>query len=431
MSVSKRIFSGSIVNSAGILMNAFVQLLSFPILVASWGVEQFGVWVLLTTIPTYLALTDLGFIQALTADMALKAAKDLKKEALGAFQSVFWLFIAISVGVIFISFCIFNLHHFVPDRFQSEIILRYGEILFWLAVYSMLTLVSRIPLAGFCSTGNYAIGTFVYDLMVNTCNICMLMVVFFGGGGVTSAVITLLVGRILNTVLFYWFMRYRINWLYYNIDHATIGEIKRLFKPAVSAMLIPLSTAINLQGIVLVIGYVLSPAAVAIYQPVRTASRLAIQVVGIVNRATMPEIAAATAKKSEETLKKIRKLNFNLVIFLLLPGGILFAICGADFVELWSAGQIKPDRLFVFFMALATVFHGIWYLYSNVLLATNSHVVFAKYPILCAIGGGVLTLCLADALQLTGVGIALAVAEGSAAIIILVHINKMIPTKPQ
>jgi O-antigen/teichoic acid export membrane protein len=58
-------------------------------------------------------------------------------------------------------------------------------------------------------------------------------------------------------------------------------------------MAFPLGNALNIQGIRLVVGLALGPAAVAVFAPLRTLSNLALQPRAVINRLMEPEMALA------------------------------------------------------------------------------------------------------------------------------------------
>lgn len=393
-------------------MNAILQLLSVPVLVSAWGAERFGLWMMLTTIPTYFALTDLGFVQASTSDMTMQLANGDRKKVVSTFQSSFMLIL---------SMCAIAVAAFVAGVLVWATWIKPVDdigLLAVLAVYAATALLSRMSLCSLLATGHYAIGTLIYNGLVLAEGLAGLMTAFLGGEFVHVAA-CMLIARLVNMAVIYGLARRRVPWLDYGFSQASVGEVRRLLKPAMAAMTIPVALAINLQGVVLIVGAVLSPAAVAIYTPVRTCSRLLIQIIGVVNRASMPELARAFALSDGKQLAQILKLNGIMIGVLLLPGSIAFAVFGKIFVELWSGGHIVPEYSFVALLALATFVHGSWYFLSNLLLATNSHVSFAKYSFAASIVTLVLVLALSRALGLDGAGLALVLGEGICAIAVI------------
>jgi O-antigen/teichoic acid export membrane protein len=411
MSVNRRIISGTVANSAGIGLNAFLQILSVPILASAWGADKFGLWMMLTTIPTYFALTDLGFVQAATSDMTMQVANGHKQRAVNTFQSasvLIFLICAAVVSVVVLGATGANMAGFGGGSIDLALTTT-------LALFAALSLLSRMPVAALRATGHYALGTLIYDVMTTIEGLASLLTAYLGGG-FQDVALCLLLMRLLNMAILYSVLRARVPWLNYGLAHASVAELKRLFRPAIAAMTIPTALAINLQGVVLIIGAVLSPAAVAAYTPVRTCSRLLIQVIGVVNRATMPELAKAFALSDKRQLSHILRINGLMIAGLLIPGSIVFALIGKQFVEFWSAGHISPDRSFVMLVALATVVHGTWYFASNILLATNSHVSFAKYSLAASLATLVLVFVLCRMIGLNGAGVALVIGETLCAI---------------
>ncbi len=373
MTVFRRVALGTFANAAGIGMNSVLQLLTMPMLLVAWGQDRFGIWLMLTTIPAYFALSDLGFVQAATTDMTIKHAENDFLAVLRTFQSTFILFLSLFIAVIaastliYISLYLNGLLVFYP----------YSEICMLLVVYSSLSILSRVTLAGFKATGEYALGSLIYDFLTFVEGIISIIIAYWGGS-FESVGFTLIFMRLGCMILFYTLLRRRVPWLYYGADHATAGELRRLLAPALAAMAIPMAFAINLQGILLVVGYVLSPASVAIFSPVRTASRLIIQLLGVINRATMPEIGRAAGEGASSTMDKLLRLNFMLIFFILIPGCIIFCFFGQKIVMMWSGGKLEPPASFVAMMALAMAMQGSWNFISNIALAKNEHINLAK-----------------------------------------------------
>jgi O-antigen/teichoic acid export membrane protein len=193
------------------------------------------------------------------------------------------------------------------------------------------------------------------------------------GGDFSECIFAMIAVRSFNLLAMSWMLKRLVPWLHFGVGAANFREVRRLWAPAIAAMAIPTALAMNLQGIVLVTGFFVSASAAATLTTVRTISRVAVQMVGAVNRATMPELSAAGAKDHHSTLSKLVALNLATVGLILLPGGLLFAAFGDRIVEIWTHGKIRPISSFVTLVALAMVAHGFWYFTSNLMLATNAH----------------------------------------------------------
>jgi len=258
-------------------------------------------------------------------------------------------------------------------------------------VYSGLALFSQLFLVAFRSTGYYAVGTIVFSILLFVENVAVLIAAWNGNG--VRDCLTLMIGLRTGSILvLYVLLRSSAPWLPIGVRYATSEELRRLAKPALAAMAIPAALALNLQGMVLVVGAAISPVAAATFAAVRTISRIGIQIVGTLNRASMPEMSAAYATGRADAVNKILLANAACVLFLIIPGAILFALFGGKIVEIWSHGAVRPDASFVALMAVGIVTHSVWYYASNLLMATNSHMNFAPTALansLLAIGAGI------------------------------------------
>lgn len=365
-----RLARGVAANALGKVYVALIQLISVPALVSAWGVEDYGVWLMLSTIPTYLALSDFGFSQAATADMTMKIARGERESALITFQSL-WCLIAI-VGTVLVALAGALLYGVAQFPDSAPWIADHSAVLFVLTCYAIVGQASRVVLTGFHSSGHYALGTAVNDSLSFAEGVLVILSAMLGAGHFLCGLV-LLAGRIANWALLHALLKTRVPWLEVNATYTRIAELKRLLRPAMGAMAIPLSLALNVQGMVLVVGAVLSPAAVATFSAVRTLSRVAVQVVGLFGRASMPEISAATARGETEGLAKILRMNLAALAVILVPAALILALFGPEIVQLWTGGALQPESLFVALMAAGMIVHGVWMLAAQMLLAVNGH----------------------------------------------------------
>ncbi|WP_186415247.1 lipopolysaccharide biosynthesis protein [Pannonibacter sp. P2PFMT1] len=373
-SLRKRLSRGIAANAMGKFYVAVIQLISVPALVTTWGVDDYGVWLMLSTIPTYLALSDFGFSQAATADMTMKIARGEHAAGLRTFQSLWCLVAVVGTALVALTGALLLGATILPQI--SPWMIAHAPVLFVLTAYAVIAQATRVVLTGFHSSGNYAYGTAAYDALCFAEGLLVIGAAIAGGHHLACALV-LLVGRAATGTLLYTALKRRVGWMQLGVRHARSHELKRLLRPALGAMAIPLSVALNVQGMVLVVGAVLSPASVATFAAVRTLTRVAVQAVGVVGRASMPEISAANALEQNVGLKKILRINLAVLAAILLPAALILSLYGPEIVRLWTDGSIVPDRGFVTLMAVGMVAHAVWVFGTQMLLAVNGHVRFA------------------------------------------------------
>jgi O-antigen/teichoic acid export membrane protein len=401
------IFNNGAANAASILWVALIQVISVPVMASSWGVHGYGVWIMLTTIPTYVSLSDLGFSAVAMSQMTMLHAKNDRAGVIKTFRGIF----ALSVGMLFVGGVLaLALYLLIGKSNYFAGYTEYSGVIAVVVFYSFLVVFSRIPLSALRATGNYAVATFIYDFSVFGESLVVVLVAWAKGDFFECA-ISMLCARFLIVLLQVYMVKKMVPWINFRVNASDVKIIKPLFKPAIGAMIIPGALAINVQGLVLIAGAVVSPVAAAMIGTIRTISRIVLQLVGIVNRATAPEFSKAFASGDLKYKSKIINININAAIFILLPGSILFAFFGGDVVIMWSRGQINPDGRVVALMALGMFLQGMWSFSANLFISINKHASIAKITLASSIVFCVFCVLLGSFYGLVGIACALVLSE--------------------
>lgn len=410
MTITKRIVSAIFANGTGVGISALYQLMTVPVLTSAWGLDRFGLWLVLSTIPIYLALSDMGFGSAATSDMTMHAARGQTERVLCTFQSV-WLLVNAMIAIsLLLTVIIIEVASLLPSAVLASFLKEHGLTILLSVAYSATVMNVRVLLAAFRATQNYALGTMLFDFTTLLEAIGLLSAASLGAG-FELCFLVLFTIRGANFLAMLVILRRRVCWLSLGYRHAHLAELKRLWRPAIAALSIPGVLAISLQGMIVIAGVLVSTAAAGTLSPVRTISRVAIQVIGSINRATMPEISAAGARQNRSALAKLIALNVASVLFLLVPGMVLFSIFGSRIVEFWTNSKVHPAPIFVTLIALASAAHGLWFYTSNILLAFNEHTRIAKLLVVTTLVSIGLAIPLAHWGGLNGIAIAVLTTE--------------------
>lgn len=91
---SRRLLRGIGATALYPIVSAVIQLVSVPVFLRFWGPSLYGEWLLLSTVPTYLSLTDMGFGSVAGNDMTMRVAAGDRTGALRSFQSA-WVMICV------------------------------------------------------------------------------------------------------------------------------------------------------------------------------------------------------------------------------------------------------------------------------------------------------------------------------------------------
>ena len=368
-----RIKSNFGANSFGQAVNILIQLASVPIILAFWGQDLYGEWLIISAIPAYLALSDIGFGSVAANDMTIKFAKGDQKGALEVFQST-------SVLIGLLSFCLFFFLVIVIYSFPfhdwlnlNVISLMEAQIvLVILAIQSFISLQLGLVHAGFRCIGAYAEGSIYLNLIRLFTFIGFILGIILEKSLINVVAISLLVQLSCTFIMVYLLFR-KISWIRYGLSHVHVATLADLIKPAFAFMAIPLGHAINIQGMVLLIGTTLGASALVAFTLIRTLSRLVLQMTSIVNQSVWPEISKCFGESDFNTIQKIHRnaIKANLAISIL--ASFFLVIFGDIIIELWSVNEVEFNLNLLLGLLLVLIVESLWNTSSVVLMAINKH----------------------------------------------------------
>jgi O-antigen/teichoic acid export membrane protein len=173
--------------------------------------------------------------------------------------------------------------------------------------------------------------------------------------------------------------------LRFGLREVRIAHIRRLISPALAVIALPAAFAVSLQGVVLVVGALLSLNAVAVFSTVRTLTRAVIQAGGIVNHAIMPEVTRAFGVRDFPRLRRLMRFNLMSVVTLNAAAFVIVAVFGSRIVNLWTRGRIEPESILVIGLAAVASLHSLWLSQANLILAVNRHGSYSYWFLLVSI----------------------------------------------
>jgi O-antigen/teichoic acid export membrane protein len=410
----------------GIGANAFsqfviigVQLALVPILATHWGLKVYGTWLMLFTIPSYLALGDFGFATAAGVDMTMKVARGDRADATVTYHSALAAILAISTVILAIAWTICSL---LPTRAISFDISVSSEdiriVLCLISAYGIICLASSVLMAGFRCSGFYATGVITQSFtQLIESGACISVVVM--GGSLRAAAIAYLSARVTCVIGQAWILSHKVPWLTIGIRGARLLEIKRLAHPALAALALPFSQAIFLQGTPVVLGAATTPATVPVFTTVRTLIRAGVQLTTLLNHAIMPEFSGAVARGDQRTQRGFLFATLATNAGILIPGAIVLLLWGQQIVSLWTHGAVRPPWVLIAVMTATMVVNGMWHPVSNLILAANRHATYSYFYLIAATLSVAICCPLSIWKQAVGAGISLLILDSVMFIVVM------------
>lgn len=409
--LKNRLLRGFGANGLSQIITVVIQVLSVPIFLQSWGQELYGEWLIISAIPTYISMSDIGFTTAAANDMTMNVARGKKSAALEVFQSIWLLISSISLVIIIIAVSVVYLLPVsdwlnLTELNQSEV----KGVILLLTLYVLMGMQRNLIVAGFRCDGNYALGV-TYASLLRLFEYGILVTFVSFGASPDIAALSFLISSMLGIFSMKITLSCKSQWLLYGYKYASLNNLKKLAKPAIASMSFPLGNAISNQGIIIAIGSTLGATNVVIFSTLRTLSRLALQVMGMIKNSVSPEISAAYASNEMTLARKLHRHACQLSLWMALLTVVILGLLGERIVTLWTRNIISFDRTLFFLMLAIVVISSFWFTSLTVLTSTNNHQKVSIYYLIATITSLILAVILLKKLGLNGAVIALIFTE--------------------
>ncbi|NEP77044.1 MAG: lipopolysaccharide biosynthesis protein [Okeania sp. SIO3B3] len=348
-----------------------VQIIAVPVLLYGWGTEQYGEWLLITTIPSYLAMSDMGFIGVGIREITILRSKGESEEALSVFQSVFLLLnvLFVFLMLVFIPIALnidaeatFQISKLSASEFKHLI------IVFCIIVY--LNMQSSLMASGLISEGYYGHAAYARNTILLMDNVTLWLFAGFGSSP-SMAATAMLISRLSGLIFFRLYILRKAPWMVYGLGHCKFSTLKRLLSPSLSATIVTLSNIFNLQGMRLIVGALYDPTTVVLFATLRTLTRFATSIFASINRIVDPEMGRAFGQQDVGLMRSLHRRSTQLALWLGI--GVAFGMVAfGDFIlEHWTHGMVQMNHNLFYVLIGTAVANALWSTSITVPFATN------------------------------------------------------------
>jgi O-antigen/teichoic acid export membrane protein len=360
-------------NWVGKLASTITQLVQVPVFFHFWATNVYGDWLIVNAIPTYLAFSSIGFGNVASNEMTMRNSAGDREGALRVFQSCWWLIalICAAVGALLAPILylvpvasLLNIHAISESDTKW--------IIFYLGLSVLLGQLEQLMGAAYTCVARYPYGTFVKN-MISLAAFAATMAPVVLGYGPRTAALVFVVANGIGTMIFGLFVRKDIPWIEFGWKHARFSEIRRLATPAFAFMGFPIGNALNLQGTLIAVGYALGANDVAIFASARTVSRVALQMVQMVNNTVWPELSLAYGAKNIDLLRSLHRRACQTALILSIFIVLCMMTFGPWFLTHWTGGHVPPSHKLLSILLLVVVVYSLWSTSSTLSTATNQH----------------------------------------------------------
>ncbi len=404
-SLSRRVLAGMGANAMAQAITIFVQLASLPLFLRYWDLSRYGVWLMISAVPSYFLIADVGMVTAAGNKMTMAIGRGDVTAANTVFQSAL-VFMLLTCGTM-ILLGVPGAILFAPPGLE-EFDRRLALAALILGV--LLGLFGGLAEAIFRATGRYALGTTLANLVRigEWCGYMCGLILFksfaavaIGGLGMRIAGLTMMmIVSARHAQGLEWRFR-QAEWL----------EIRGMARPAISFMAFPLSNALAFQGMTLLTGSVLGTSIVAVFNTYRTLARVAVQATSTFSHALWPEFSLHFGRGGVGAVVSMYRRASTLGVVMAIALSLLLYGAAPMLLKLWTHGAIAFLPIPMLLMLAYSAVGGSWHVPRVFLISINEHDRLALYSLLSAAGSLLLAAIMSEAWQLDGIIWAMVLSE--------------------
>lgn len=398
MTAWKRFKGMALATFVGRGLNAVRQLMSVPLLLGAWGAPYYGEWLLISIIPSFLAMSNLGLGAATATQICFDIRRDKSAEAWSLMKSTTAM-LGIGLLTLFAVLLLLVSTTTVVGDFFREI--EYASIIILALAASTSFKMLAIPFNGWWFgrgkpfiANHWDNGGLALDVLA------VLYVACSGCSALCFSVLSLLQAAI-------WFCGYAL---------ITILEVRKtvnivekaplpwlrtigLLKTGIGYQLCPLWQAILFQGSIALAAASLGAAGAALWGAMRIMVRSGHQLIEILRLSLNPEFQIAYAERDWFRLSKLHALGIVGSLLLTSCSVVILLLIGRPAFHLWTDHKFSVDLSAWAILVAGLIPLSTWWVSSEMQVAMNK-------PWFVNVTGTALSLaCLYVMWMLSGMGI--------------------------
>ncbi|WP_336966858.1 hypothetical protein [Sphingobium aquiterrae] len=388
-----RIFAAQIY---GQIVTILVQIALVPILLHSWGATRYGTWLLISSIPAYLTMSDLGFTTVAKTLMVMRVADDDREGALRCYHTVFALVCTVAAIVLVLAAILYATAAFLGSGIDSLWLTLENSttlliLIAWVMAYQFFLLVA----SAVRTLGRPAVES-TYVATMRLAEAAGVGIAALSGFGFIAVAAAMLLIRIAMTLGLYVWTYDLSDWLRLGFAKASRKEFASLRGPAAAFMAIPLSQAMLMQAPIIALGAAVGPVAVAAFATARTILRVGCSAINMLNATFVTRYSVLAGSRQFALFRKLTKVHL-LISTACVIAYAGFAILGGPIaLSLLTSGKLHAGLTLVILLTLSVTAEMIYSSALTALSAANVHAAPSHIALAVSILSAGLCLLAAD-----------------------------------
>jgi O-antigen/teichoic acid export membrane protein len=371
-------------NFSSLSLNTFVftfqQLIYVPLFIYFWNAEIYAEWLILFTIPSILAYTELG-IGSYAANLIVIAFNTRAKNRVNLiFQNCsnfIFIFILIGSIIFYIINYLFDIYFFLKVKSISNYDF-YFVVLFLILKFYFTTQTS-LNLSLLKAVHKYHYLNNFKSLFILS-EIIFVTLILINKGNIYSVALVSAINYFVAAILSYIYIKNKFDWFKYEFKKFSFTYFKQIIYPSFSFMIPGLCKAIMIQSTIILISTTNNPSLVVFYNSLRIILNGVRQVVSIISNSFFPEFTIYLAKKNWSQIQKKLILLIKISTAISITSTLLILFFVKIPFIIWTNNEVEWNNIFFLILLIATTvdwlnvpIHSFPYSINKHTLLINSH----------------------------------------------------------
>jgi len=370
---TNRILSGSLASYLNTAVSMVSNLVLVPMYLFYFGKEEYGLWLLVLSIVSYLGFSNLGIAQSVANFVASNKAENGIDEINSIVATGFWLYVSI---VILVVIFIIGAVLFAPLGQFLNVPETLEHIVVPVIVISSTFFLLRLPLSIFNVTLrslNLIYQEQLFGLLFTIIQFIGVVAVLLSGVGIIGLSVVYGATGALSGVVLCVYLHKLVPGFSFSSKFASKTMVKKLMTPGGYFFLLQLASGLIWATDNVIISSTIGLGEVAAYAIVFKVFMLTIGIVSVITSSMMPSITAAYAQNNVELLSNLYVSALKLCFGLGLLAALIMGNVGPELMIKWvGVDNYVGDNTFYFIVCLIFISIILWPC-DAILVATTRH----------------------------------------------------------
>lgn len=368
---------------------SLVRLLQVPLLLSILGVEEYGRWLVLYTLPSWIAFANMGFGNVAANEMSMATAVGDINKARSLFSST--LAVVAGIGMCAMALTAAIAPYLPWEKFLGVSTERHNELtlaVLWLVISTFLSFYIEAFDGRFRAARKAHLGVFIASFRP-WLDLSAIITTLHFSSRFDFLALSLFGSTVIYYLFYQWFSRRVMREVSFSFKDVQINLFRQLFRKGIAFQAFPLGNALLFQGNILIVQSILGPVAVAVFATTRTLVRIVNQVMEVINQAISPEMSHLIGAGDMIRAARLHRLGVALSIISACAGTLVLAFWGQALYGIWVGKTINlPQHLLLLFL-LPIPLNSLWFTSSVVHSASNQHEGLAIRYIIATVLGAI------------------------------------------